>query len=599
MEDELLNKIIFGKYKIIYEIGKGQFSSVFSSRNIINQNYVALKIQEKSKKIESLKKEAYYLFQLKGGEGIPKIISFGYSGKYEILIEQLLGKSLLDLFKGNNNKKSRLKDMIMVSIQLIERIQFIHSKYLLHLDIKPNNFLIGNPDSSLIYVIDFGFAKKYRSSRTGKHAQYSKKSYFNGNLKYSSVRTMNGIEPSRRDDLESLGYMLIYLYNLKLPWNNLCANDQNDLAQKIYEFKKDISLDSLCQDTPKEIKEYMKYVKSLKFEEEPNYEYLKNIFLKMLQKYENQNYFHFSWVNELLIKKVDYFSSNKSSKRRRVSPFIKLIENKKSNSVFDINIDRISIKDKSKNIEDKDKEHLKIKKNENLTTNNGKGLSDNSRYNIKENRNFKNIIINDEINTNKNNEKMRRRIDFNLIDKKFKKKDIFFKNFITEHTSMKNSFLENPNIYYKKKLSYINNLKNNSNISSGKKNYKSNKNYKNINYNFVIKPYISNKTINIFSNNQNKEKIYFYNRKMNHNILSKKKINKFNSTNNINKYKKLQTKIIYKKVNKTNNNINLYKYNKFFYSRNLKNLENLQKNFFSSNINYKRRFCNKVEINDL
>ena len=427
-----------------------------------------MKIQEKSKKIESLEKEAYYLFQLKGGEGIPKIISFGYSGKYEILIEQLLGKSLLDLFKGNNNKKSRLKDMIMVSIQLIERIQFIHSKYLLHLDIKPNNFLIGNPDSSLIYVIDFGFAKKYRSSRTGKHAQYSKKSYFNGNLKYSSVRTMNGIEPSRRDDLESLGYMLIYLYNLKLPWNNLCANDQNDLAQKIYEFKKDISLDSLCQDTPKEIKEYMKYVKSLKFEEEPNYEYLKNIFLKMLQKYENQNYFHFSWVNELLIKKVDYFSSNKSSKRRRVSPFIKLIENRKSNSVYDINIDRISIKDKSKNTEDKDKEHLKIKKNENLTTNNGKGLSDNSRYNIKENRNFKNIIINDEINTNKNNEKMRRRIDFNLNDKKFKKKDIFFKNFITEHTSMKNSFLENPNIYYKKKLSYINNLKDNSNISSGK-----------------------------------------------------------------------------------------------------------------------------------
>ena len=233
--------------------------------------------------------------------------------------------------------------MIMVSIQLIERIQFIHSKYLLHLDIKPNNFLIGNPDSSLIYVIDFGFAKKYRSSRTGKHAQYSKKSYFNGNLKYSSVRTMNGIEPSRRDDLESLGYMLIYLYNLKLPWNNICANDQNDLAQKIYEFKKDISLDSLCQDTPKEIKEYMKYVKSLKFEEEPNYEYLKNIFLKMLQKYENQNYFHFSWVNELLIKKVDYFSSNKSSKRRRVSPFIKLIENKKSNSDFDININKISI----------------------------------------------------------------------------------------------------------------------------------------------------------------------------------------------------------------------------------------------------------------
>ena len=222
IRENLSNKLIFGKYKILKSEGKSICSSVFSGINIINKEYVILKIQDKKQKYGNLEKEVYYLFQLKG-KVIPKVISYGFSGNYNILIEELLGKSLEQLFQENRNKPKiiRLKDMIMAGIQIIDRLENIHSKNIIHLDIKPNNFLVGKSNSSLIYIIDFGFAKKYRNSKTGKHIKYSINNHFSGNFKFSTVNTMKGVESSRRDDLESLGYMLIYLYNQELPWDKI------------------------------------------------------------------------------------------------------------------------------------------------------------------------------------------------------------------------------------------------------------------------------------------------------------------------------------------------------------------------------------------
>ena len=202
------------------------------------------------------------MFQLKG-IGIPKIISYGHYGPYNILVEELLGKTLRELFIENKNQQNiiRLKDWAMTGIQLIERIKFIHSNYLLHLDIKPENCLIGTTDMSLIYFIDFGMAKKYRSSRTGNHVKFAKKSFFKGNIKYSSFNTMKGIEPSRRDDLESIGYMLIYLYNQQLPWSNLNDINNYELAKKVYFKKKSIPMETLCKDLHKEMTEYTLYLK--------------------------------------------------------------------------------------------------------------------------------------------------------------------------------------------------------------------------------------------------------------------------------------------------------------------------------------------------
>ena len=345
MELDFLNKIIFGKFQIMKLIGKGAYSRIFSVKNLANNNIFAMKVQDKSEFYGNLENEAYILYQLKG-LGIPKIISYGRYRKYKVLVMELLGKSIDQMFIENINIEEKLKkkDAILAGIQMLDRIEYIHSKNLLHLDIKPNNFLVGEPDSSLIYIIDFGFSKQYKSFRTGKHIHYSKKNYFNGNLVFSSARTMNGIESSRRDDLESLGYVLIHLFSKELPWENIPYKNNNEYAQKAYRLKKTIPLETLCKDAPKEMIDFMKYVKSLKFEEQPNYNYLRNLLGNAIKKYKDV---HFSWVNKSLIS----FERNyiiKKNKKKRESPFSRIFSRLNSKSVIAEKVNSIQIINHSK-----------------------------------------------------------------------------------------------------------------------------------------------------------------------------------------------------------------------------------------------------------
>jgi len=326
IENKFLNKLIFGKYKINKKIGIGAQSIIFSGININNKELVALKIQKKSFFInENFEKEAYYLFQLKG-YGIPRIISFGHFGEYNVLIEELLGESLEDLFEKNKKKEKViiLKDMLMTGIQLIDRIEYIHSNNIVHLDIKPSNFVVGYKDPSLIYIIDFGLSKKYKSSRTGKHVIFSKRKYFHGNIEFSSVNNMRGIVSSRRDDLESIGYMLIYLYENKLPWEEIEAINTIEMARKVFCFKNQISMNTLCKNLPKEMTEFMVYIKSLKFDEKPNYNYLKNLLEIMLKKINNINDLKFSWIKEDSSRRI---TPIKNIKKRKSSPYIRILNN--------------------------------------------------------------------------------------------------------------------------------------------------------------------------------------------------------------------------------------------------------------------------------
>ena len=392
-ENRFLNKLIFGKYKINKRIGKGSNSIIFSGININNQELVALKIQEKSLLNENIEKEAYYLLQLKG-YGIPKIISFGYFGKYNILIEELLGKSLEDLFKQNKNKEKSiiLKDMIMTGIQLIDRIEYIHSKNILHLDIKPNNFLVGYKDPSLIYIIDFGLSKKYRSSRTGRHISFSKRKYFSGNLKYSSVNNLKGIISSRRDDLESLGYMLIYLYKNILPWDNIEAISKAEIANKLFYIKTLIPVNILCKDLPKEMTEFMIYTKSLKFDEKPNYSYMRNLFEIMLKKLSNANDLKFSWINEDFNRRI---TPIKNIKKRKSSPYVRILNNLNKRCSSERNTT------KKQNLLNNFDIFSDEKEKKNLSNNPSKMLNECINKNINENnKSEKNIIIKEGTNIN-------------------------------------------------------------------------------------------------------------------------------------------------------------------------------------------------------
>ena len=217
---------------------------------------------------------------------------------------QLLGKSLQQIFEEVLNKqKMSINTICNLSIQIIEILEYIHNKNIIHRDIKPSNFLFGNEynNNNLLYLIDFGLATKFRDSKHGKHYEISKEKKLIGTVRFASVNAMNGITQSRRDDLESLGYIIIYFLKGKLPWQNILIKNKEERYEKIREMKNNIDIKILCQDCPEEIGKYITYVKNLEYEEEPNYELLKNLFKSLLNKLELKVGYFYDWDNSKAI----------------------------------------------------------------------------------------------------------------------------------------------------------------------------------------------------------------------------------------------------------------------------------------------------------
>ena len=217
------NKLFFKKYKPIKRIGKGTFSSVYIALYVEKNNYVAIKAEKKNKNgVELLETEAFFLYLLRGF-GIPEVISYGRTKTHNILVMPLLGQSILDLII-MMGKKLHMNDICLIALQILERIEWVHSKNIVYRDIKPENFLFGKKDPEVLYLIDFGLCKKYKSSKTGKHILPKNLSKFTGTSRYASVYAMAGNEQSRRDDIERIGYMIIFLMKKKLPWQGIKGN---------------------------------------------------------------------------------------------------------------------------------------------------------------------------------------------------------------------------------------------------------------------------------------------------------------------------------------------------------------------------------------
>ena len=318
----LQNKVIFGKYKLKKKIGKGSFGYVFKGLNIQDNSEVAIKVERKDVKSHLLEVESNFLSILKG-YGIPEIKSYGYSGKFYILVEELLGDHLDEIRKGRN---LTIKDISMLAIQILDRIEFVHSKNIIHRDIKPENFLLGYNNSPIIYIIDFGISRKYRSSRTGKHIKFSLTGKLFGTVRYVSFNASRGVQQSRRDDLESIGYMLLYIMKGKLPWQGINMRDHDrkkKYLQMLY-LKKNITPEMLCKGLPQEFTEYVKYCKNLAFEQDPDYEYLRNLFRNILKKIHEKNDLNFSWNKKL------FFRIMNSKKEISQEKYINLLKRKES-----------------------------------------------------------------------------------------------------------------------------------------------------------------------------------------------------------------------------------------------------------------------------
>ena len=276
-----------------------------------------MKFEKIGSRYSLLESEAYLLFLLKGA-GIPRIISYGNIVGFKVLVEELLGETIYSIWnKKRNNIKDKLNDICLIAIQCLNRLKFIHSKNIIHRDIKPFNFLFGKKDPNTVYLIDFGISKKYRSSRTGNHIKFGKAKKISGSCRYMSLNSNKGFEQSRRDDLESLGYMLIYLIKKSLPWINVenLKISKMEKYRKICGIKLSTLPEELCSGLPKEFCDYIKYCRNLNFEQEPNYNYLTNLFLGIIQRNERIRdlafirLMNFSWLKNKDIKKgkIDCF----------------------------------------------------------------------------------------------------------------------------------------------------------------------------------------------------------------------------------------------------------------------------------------------------
>ena len=294
----MVKDFIAESFVLLHIIGKGSFGQIYISYNLRDNLPVSVKKEEKKPgKTPQLKTESKIyqtLLNIQADDvsgakplgqddvtGVPRFYGVGELPDCYYMIIDFLGPNLIELFNYCGCKKFTISTVCLIALQVLNRIENIHKHHYLHRDIKPENFLIGiHEKSNIIYLIDFGLSKRYKNPKTHQHIPYREGRALTGTARYVSINTHMGIEQSRRDDLESIGYMLIYFLKGVLPWQGL--KNGNEKYTRIMEKKLQIPTEILCYGLPDEITYYIKYCKSLRFEDRPDYDYLRGLFIKLL-----------------------------------------------------------------------------------------------------------------------------------------------------------------------------------------------------------------------------------------------------------------------------------------------------------------------------
>ncbi len=290
-----------GDYFLNKQIGKGSFGKIYQVTSTQDSATYAAKVISTSEtddnKFSELSKETIILKKLEKEEGFPKVKDLVVNTNSEILIMSLLGPNLQSLLKESGGRFS-LKTVLMIGMQTLKRIEILHSKGILHRDLKPENLVIGHQKDSLstVYLIDFGLATAFMDTKNH-HIPFNKKGHVVGTLYYLSVYGHLGIQASRRDDLITLGYLLLHLFYGQLPWINV-KGDMQEKVLSIFQLKSTITLEKLCQGLPNEFVQYFRYVLNLPFFQKPNYLFLEELLSKMMKDGGFKNDGHFDWIQK-------------------------------------------------------------------------------------------------------------------------------------------------------------------------------------------------------------------------------------------------------------------------------------------------------------
>ena len=306
------------------KIGAGAFGQIYKCQNVKTKEIYAGKIESLTSISPQLYHEYKILNEMKGKFGFPTCYKLINTKQDRTLIMDFLGPNLETIMNKMPNQKFTMKTALMITEQIIQRLKDLHSKFLLHRDMKPENFVIGQKGKErTIFLIDFGLSRKYINERTLEHIPLKDKRPILGTVRYISINTHLGFEQSRRDDLESLAYIMIYFIMGELPWQCIKAKT-----------KKETVPNEICKFLPEEIKTFVGNILKLDFSEKPDYAFLTSLLDKLMSKYGYSNDLQFDWYTPAILNVLyDAYNSQNNNNSSNGQIDTKEVEDDKNNFI--------------------------------------------------------------------------------------------------------------------------------------------------------------------------------------------------------------------------------------------------------------------------